>query len=233
MGQASSGFIYLPEGEGPFPAVVLMHGCSGLVPAVNKGLSSHANFLVKNGYAALILDSFSQRGNSGGSVCDSHFELQKARFYRKLDAYNALQHLQKLPNIDGRNIFLMGQSNGGSAALGVAKKNQYPKIPNELNFSAIAAFYPWCGAIPRESRVPILILGGDKDDWTPTGECEYIKNNSDLGKPYNLIVYEGAHHSFDLFIPLQTYSGHTVGGNSKAREDSKQQMLEWFERFRI
>ena len=232
MGATISGTFFKPEGDGPFPTVVLMHGCSGLNRFVSRGLKSHASFLVENGYAALILDSFTSRGKSGGFICTSNSELARARFYRKVDAYNTLRHLKSLPYVDSNNIFLMGQSNGGSVALKVASQQQYPKIPDDLSFRGIVAFYPWCEALPKKLRTPVLVLGGAKDDWTPLGSCLYAKKR-DLGKPYQVVKYKNAHHSFDLFISVQSYRGHTVGGNAEAREDSKIQMLKWFERFRI
>src|SRR5210317_2125768 len=87
MGAVISGAVIKPGGTGPFPTVILMHGCSGLEPAVSIGMQSHAAYLVENGYAALILDSFSARGKSD-AVCRSYNELAKARDYRVADAYN-------------------------------------------------------------------------------------------------------------------------------------------------
>ena len=231
MGATINGSVLKPEGEGPFPTVVLMHGCSGLDPAVSIGLQNHATFLVENGYTALILDSFTSRGKSG-NVCTSYNELAKARLYRMADAYNTLDYLQSLPYVDTNNIFLMGQSNGGSVALIVASQTQYPKYQQDINFNAVVAFYPWCGALTQKLRIPVLILGGEIDDWTPLESCLVVQNH-DMGKPYKVIEYKNTHHSFDLFISVQPYSGHTVGGNADARKDSKKQMLNWFERFRI
>lgn len=231
MGATLSGSVFKPRGDGPFPTVVLMHGCSGLNHDVTISLESHASFLVRNGYAALILDSFTSRRKSGGIVCKSYDELANARYYRKADAYNALRYLRTLPYVDANNIFLMGQSNGGSVALAVAGQIQRPEIPEELNFNAVVAFYPWCGALTKRLRTPVLVLGGEKDDWTPLALCLFAQKQ-DMGKEYKVIEYKNAHHSFDLFKPVGTYNGHTVGANAKARIDSGIQMLRWFERFR-
>ena len=54
--------LYRPFGPGPFPAVVLLHGCAGV-------LDKHTGWarqLSEWGYAALIVDSFS---TGGSSVC--------------------------------------------------------------------------------------------------------------------------------------------------------------------
>lgn len=225
MGAIINGSLTSPEGVGPFPTVILMHGCSGLDRAVKIGLQSHAEYLVENGYISIILDSFTGRGMLDG-VCSSYKELAKARIYRMADAYNTLDFLQSLPYIDTDNIFLMGQSNGGSVALMLAGQSK-----NDIKIKAIVAFYPWCGALEAKLQVPLLVLGGEFDDWTPLEPC-LAAWNQNMGKPYKVIEYKNAHHSFDLFISVQSYSGHTVGGNEKAREDSRKQMLSWFETFR-
>ena len=50
--------LYTPRGSGPFPAVILMHGCGGISPNVKEW----AVWLRHEGYAAFILDSFGGRG---------------------------------------------------------------------------------------------------------------------------------------------------------------------------
>ena len=107
------GHLAFPEGNGPFPAVVLMHGCDGLSTLVKRGLQNHARYLRDNGYATMILDSFSSRGKNGGSVCTSYTELGSARFYRTFDAFNTLEYLKSQELIDANNVFLYGLSNGG------------------------------------------------------------------------------------------------------------------------
>ena len=60
-----------PDGEGPFPAVVLTHGCGGTErntqhQTVWRGLLQHAKLLKRNGYVTLIIDSFHRRGITDG-----------------------------------------------------------------------------------------------------------------------------------------------------------------------
>jgi hypothetical protein len=79
-----------PEGPGPFPAVVIMHDCSGLGPNSSGAPDRGARELVKRGYLALVPDSFSTRGHAGG-VCTnpspSRNEVSPLRRVR--DAYAA------------------------------------------------------------------------------------------------------------------------------------------------
>src|SRR5262245_25808080 len=50
--------LYTPRGAGPFPTVILMHGCGGIGPNVKEW----ATWLRHEGYAAFMLDSFGGRG---------------------------------------------------------------------------------------------------------------------------------------------------------------------------
>jgi dienelactone hydrolase len=221
--------LYKPEGAGPYPAAVLMHGCGGWQPAVRHALRIHARYLVKNGFAVLSLDSFGPRKNSGGEVCKSFRLLREARDYRTHDAFDAMRYLQAQTFVDAANIFLMGQSNGGSVAL-IAANSASSKEYNRAGtpFRAIVAYYPWCGAF-GSSRVslasPLLVLGGGKDDWVPPQDCQRTRA---VGADLEVTIYPEAAHSFDLDIMAQRYLGKLVGGDARATSDSRDKMLAFF-----
>ncbi len=226
-----SGNLVLPEGDGPFPAVVLMHGCDGLSKFVKMGIQRHARILRESGYATIILDSFSSRGKNGGGLCESDDGLSAARYYRTFDAFNTLQFLKSQDYIDDKNIFLYGLSNGGSVAIIVAGGGQQLNYPEELKFTAVAAFYPWCGMYIDHLSSPLIVLGGELDDWTPPDGCAN-QIDSVQGAEFKVIVYPDSYHSFDLPVPVQTYAGHLVGGNSKSTEAARNAMLKFFDKHR-
>jgi dienelactone hydrolase len=214
-----------PDGKGPFPAVVLMHGCGGLQPAVKRALRTHADFLVNHGFVTLILDSFGPRENGDGWVCKSFDRLMAARRYRTADALDAFEFLKSQKYVDSENIFQMGQSNGGSVAIRLAQ------LDNPV-FRASAAYYPWCGTFNRlgsnaDFTSPLIVLAGTDDDWTPIAECQNLKSTR---AEYQVIAYPGAVHSFDLEISRQTYQGHAIGYDETAAVDSRRQMTAFFYR---
>ena len=127
--------LYQPVGDGPYPAVVLMHGCGGLSQPVRQSMRTHAEYLVSHGFVALVLDSFGPRANGDGWVCETFDRLMAARRYRKDDALDALEYLQSQVIVDDANIFQMGQSNGGSVSIRLAQLD----VPV---FRASAAYYP-------------------------------------------------------------------------------------------
>src|ERR1700748_633816 len=50
-----------PSGNGPFPAVILMHGCGGINQYSLNVLTGYADHFNHLGYVTVIVDSFSQR----------------------------------------------------------------------------------------------------------------------------------------------------------------------------
>ncbi len=226
-----TGNLVLPEGEGPFPAVVLMHGCDGLSKYVKMGIQRHARVLRQSGFATIILDSFSSRGKNGGGVCVSSGELGAARYYRTFDAFNTLQYLRSQDFIDDENIFLYGLSNGGSVAIMVAGGGQQFNFPGDLKFTAVAAFYPWCGMYIDKLESPLIVLGGELDGWTPPDGC-VNQVGSVQGAEFKVIVYPDSYHSFDLPLAVQTYAGNIVGGNSESTRAARKAMLKFFQKYR-
>ncbi|MYD95048.1 MAG: alpha/beta hydrolase fold domain-containing protein [Chloroflexi bacterium] len=209
-----TGTLAAPEGPGPFPAVVLMHGCNGLDPEVRRALEDHARHLVEAGFVTLILDSLTPR-RVRPHVCNGQDSVP-ASDYRVRDAFQALQFLRSQPDVDGERVFLMGQSHGGIVALHVAAKGDVASQPLKDalggGFRAVVAYYPWCAA-PRNLDTPLLVLSGSKDNWTPPAECQRATARM-RGAPYEVIVYPGEVHSFDLLMGLEHFLGFPVGGQS-------------------
>src|SRR3954447_10825616 len=77
------GFLTRPDGPGPFPAIVHLHGCGGLPDDVKRGANSFASDrLAVWGYVTLVVDSFTRRGID--NTCSGEFAPSVA------DAYGAL-----------------------------------------------------------------------------------------------------------------------------------------------
>ncbi|WP_137701742.1 dienelactone hydrolase family protein [Marimonas lutisalis] len=223
---ALNGRLHRPSGSGRAPAVILMHGCGGWQPPVLAALEDYARFLSSNGMVVLNLDSFGPRGNSGGRVCNSYQRLAAARDYRTQDAYDALNYLKSQPFVDPDNVFLIGQSNGGSVGLIAAKASTERRYaPGRAGFRGVVALYPWCGAAGSVSlnlAAPLLVLGGERDDWVPPRDC---KRFSSRGASVHVKTYSGAAHSFDLRIPVQRYLGKLVGFNQPAATQARREIL--------
>ncbi len=125
------GYLTKPKGEGPFPAVVLLHSCLGL-PSNRQAIGT---MLAGWGYVALFVDDFSTRRL--GNTCAVDFPEGVA------DAYGALAFTAKLPFVDRTEIAAVGFSQGGDTALKLAAGRYAPAfaLPRGVAFAAAAALY--------------------------------------------------------------------------------------------
>jgi dienelactone hydrolase len=224
-----SGTLTYPAGKPPHPVVVFLPPCGGLTPPVVSSIGAHGDELRRNGFATFVLDAYSARGLMGGKACgDLAVTIIDVMVG---DAFNAGRTLQDHAKIDKKNMFLVGQSLGGAAALKVARAFDYR---HKDLFRAIAAYYPGgCNALAIgrvRLETALLVLGAGKDDWTPIMGCEIAKKAADPSQtpPFDVVVYPDALHGFDQPKERYTYKGHTLGYNAKATADSRRRLVEFF-----
>nr|WP_244429857.1 dienelactone hydrolase family protein [Rhizobium leguminosarum] len=180
------GYLSRPQGDGPFPAVVVMHGCDGMRPSVKDLWPKR---LVSWGYVVLVVDSFTTRNIQ--DTCRS--ALPDPVF----DAYGALNFLSKSSFVDTRRVALMGFAAGGSATLEATKIEGNEQLMDH-KFRAAVAYYPICAASQGDATVPTLILSGDRDNWSPAERCrKRLAGVGDDAPPIALNLYKGVYHNFD------------------------------------
>ena len=193
--------LFKPQGPGPFPAIVAMHGCSGLWSSKNATKLSprHADWgqrLTALGYVVIFPDSYGSR-DLGPQCKNGDREVEPYR-ERVEDANAARRYLQTLPYVKSDAVALLGWSNGGSTVLYTVRLKDTPK-PDSPDFRAAVAFYPGCTALADKSdwatRMPLLIVMGAADDWTPAKPCKTLAAANPDG--VKLILYPSAYHDFD------------------------------------
>ena len=176
---AIDAWLMRPEGEGPFAAVILLHGCGGLYGKGGADLAprhrDYADRFVKQGYVVLLPDSFSPRG--ADEICSHHDRIIRPFYERNRDAYGALVWLESQPFVRADRVGLLGWSNGGITVLGtVARETQSRPAGLAHDFRVAVAFYPDCRRALRSTTfappvAPLHILIGEKDDWTAAPPC--------------------------------------------------------------
>jgi dienelactone hydrolase len=265
--------ILRPSGAGPFPAIVIVHDCSGLGAHSSGSPGRWASLLAGEGYVVILPDSFAPRGFPNGVCTVSNAPSGAALaavlpLARAIDAFAALDYLRTLPYVDRDHIGIMGGSHGGSTTLAamIDAPNPLALAPRPAGavFAAAVALYPGCGAhfggwsVEREYRergavtrfigvykpvAPLLILIGEKDDWTPAPHCEAMaKASQQAGYPVSIKVYPGAYHAFDSNFPPRYVPerrnvnksdgrGATTGGDPAAWKDSILQVKAFFGRY--
>ncbi len=201
--------LFRPEGTGPFPAIVVLHGCDG----IGRHYRDWARRLVNWGYVALLVDSFTPRGHR--SVCNQGRLVPPET--RAEDAFAAKAWLATQPYVRPERIGVIGFSHGGWTVLRAVLAGDRPAPP----FAAAVAYYPGCQRTATPLVTDTLILIGGADDWTPASSCRGWAEHVDrAGHTVDLVIYPNAHHGFDSRQPPHRYAGHLVGRDDSAADAS-------------
>jgi dienelactone hydrolase len=225
-----------PEGAGPFPAVVMLHGCGGAYNAQGALNMRHQQWeraFRGAGYAVLQVDSFTTRDIK--EICTRRDRPVTAGGARRRDALAGLAWLQAQPFVRGDRVAVVGWSNGGSTTLAAMERRD--DDPADLRFRVGVAFYPGClaaGGGTFKPGGPLLIVMGDSDNWTPPAPCRpMVAEATASGQDVALHLYAGAYHDFDWpGLKLRTRTGlasaksgsATVGEDPAARADALQRV---------
>jgi dienelactone hydrolase len=235
--------LYKPDGDGPFPVVIALHGCGGLAGHSEPVLPRYRDWaeqLVKDGSAVLLPDSYGSR--ELGPQCRVKERRVLARRERVADILASRQWLVQQPWAARDRISLLGWANGASALLWAVRPQLSHNV--EPDFRSAIAFYPDCrisAGLGWSARVPILLLIGAKDDVSSPPACRQMvdgaRGRSALAR---IVVYPDAYHDFDQpNFPVHAVSGTSdaavpehghVGTDAEARADSQKRVAEWLAR---
>jgi dienelactone hydrolase len=201
------------QGDAPRPALVLLHGCSGLLNKAGRITPHYRSWtraLLQKGYVVLAVDSATPRGF--GQTCSASPDRNTMWRDRPKDAYAALQYLQAQPFVKGDHVGLIGWSQGGGVVLLTINEQSIGR-PAELkqDFRMAVSFYP--GACNEKvqskpftqvepdgwtTKIPLLMLMGEADTWTPYPPCQaFLEAAKARGDPVEIKGYPGAVHAFD------------------------------------
>src|SRR4051812_42402145 len=136
--------LFRPEGAGPFPAVVALHGCESLIARSGNIAPRFADWgdrLVAAGIAVVFPDSFGSRGLS--NQCRVRERKVRSSRERVADAVAARHWLQDQSFTLKDRVSLMGWANGGIATLWAVRMRANPK-DGMPDFRSAVAFYPGC-----------------------------------------------------------------------------------------
>src|ERR1700742_2968757 len=236
--------LFKPDGAGPFPTVIALHGCGGLngqSDQIQPRYRDWAEQLLKSGNAVLLPDSYGSR--ELGPQCRVKERRVMARRERVADITASRQWLVQQPWAAHDRISLMGWANGASALLWAIRPQDSSRNA-EPDFRSAIAFYPDCrlsSGLGWSARVPTLVLIGAKDDVSSPPACrQMVEGAHGRSALTRIVVYPSAYHDFDRpNLPVQAIDpnpdaadpekGH-VGTDAEARADSQRRVAEWLAR---
>ncbi len=215
------GYLSVPQGDGPFPAVVLIHGWTGPI----KRYAQLADNFAAEGYVALVADLYA--GRVGETIDENRalmFEMEadQAGIIRNLDA--AAAFLRNRSDVSGK-IATIGWCMGGGVALSYALGGEHHE--------ATAIFYGRMVEDPDILRTLDHEIYGTfarNDQSVPLANVEaFIKALRVAGIPNDIHIYNDVEHAFWQFVEkdpevntgpaldawqrLKSYLDRTVGSN--------------------
>jgi carboxymethylenebutenolidase len=199
----------IPEGQGPWPGVVVIHDAFGYGP----DKESINGTIAAAGYLAITPNLFA-RGGPARCITRVFRELLTKRGRSLDDILAARDHLQSMPECTGR-VGIAGFCMGGRFALVMSTKG----------FGASAPFYgtplPSNLSETLDGACPIVASFGGRDPMGIGAPARLRRILQHKGITNDIKVYPGAGHSFANKLPAQPLLRITgLGYNEAATEDA-------------
>ena len=196
-----SNFFY-PNGEGPFPVIVLSHGRGGPSIAYHK----KAEGMARNGRAAVVLDHYSARGEYGAKF-QKFPKVAEGKNWREADILDFLKTLKDNPKINSSKVVLAGWSAGAGIVLPFISHPEQMELPEGVSVVGAMLTYPYtygCYEKFESFNVPVIIHYGklDGNDENPLSGYYCWKNKiQEFNNNKFLVVfkeYDATYHGYDL-----------------------------------
>lgn len=213
------GRIFIPDGEGRFPAIIISHGYNGS----HMDFEYHCNYFMERGYLVFAYDfcGGSTRSMSTGETTHMTISSEIA------DLMAVFDMISNHEKVDASRILLFGESQGGLVTTMVAEQVKERAKAMCLFYPALCIPHDWAQKYPDLSTVPehfdfwgmelgrgfiedirqydvfeqiggfegpVLIIHGDKD---PVVDCSYSQRAIQKYKNAKVHIIEGQGHGFD------------------------------------
>ena len=203
------GNLFLPEGEGPWPVVIVVPGSLGVAPShVAKAV-----YLTQAQIAACVIDPFGARGVTSTVANQAQYSFAASAW----DVLATADLLAARPDIDEMRIGAQGHSRGGSAILSAACMARLVKDGAQPLVGVYAA-YPWSGQQfkrPEVGRAIVRSVIGDRDEWCLPQQVQgHMQAIRLTGGEASCRIFPGTHHSFDRDTPIEMIADASVAPNA-------------------
>lgn len=188
-------FTARPDGEGPFPAVVVIQEVLG----VNDNIQGIATRLAEAGFFAAAPELFHREPKTTFSFPELQDAMAAAMRLTEeglvADLNDAAAAIRARPEVKKGRLGIVGFCLGGRVALVAAAHTPH--------FGAVASFYGSRIAGTKlvdevaKLEIPIRIFYGGSDPWIPVEQPRAIAARlAELGSHAELVVYDQAGHGF-------------------------------------
>lgn len=207
-------FVAKPQGEGPFPVVIMIHEFFGL----NESIIGKAKGLADEGYLVVAPDTF--RGSTTSWIPRAIYQVIKTKPEQiNQDLDTVFAWLESQPIVKADRIGVMGFCYGGRASLGYSLHNG--------RLAATVIFYGSPETDPdvlRSLPAPVLGIFGGADRSIPLNDVQAFEAAlNQVGIPNEITIYEGQPHAF--VTDIESIRAGGVQGHAW------EQMLNFLERY--
>lgn len=205
------GYLAMPEGNGPFHAVIAIQEWWGLVGHIKDV----ADRLAAQGFVTLAPDLYHGKvATEPDEARKLVMALDRARAIAEIDA--AAKYLRSLELVQPKKVGIVGWCMGGGLALSAAAHS------NQID--AVVCFYgrPLEAADTAKLKAPVLALYGELDAGIPQSIVQtFDKELEKAGVAHYIHTYAGAHHAF-------FNDGRAESYHPEAAQDAWGRTLAWF-----
>jgi dienelactone hydrolase len=195
-----------PPGDGPFPAVLILHGTHGFA----RQYVDWAQDLARGGFVAVAACWFAGGGGAGVDdvtppmPCPKLPSLGSGEYPHTVQAVDALvQATRALPGVRADRLALVGHSRGAGATQEYLLAGG--RVQAAVLHSSGYALRPWNRA--AEFSVPILIMHGTADSFSentkPGFARQFEMGLRENGKPVETAYCDGCGHNTFFTDPAQ------------------------------
>jgi carboxymethylenebutenolidase len=182
------GMLYAPEGNGPFPALVVIHEYWGL----NDWVKEQAAKLADQGYVTLAVDLY--RGKVATTPEEAHEIMRGVPEDRAArDLHAAVEFLQSQANVKKDRVGSIGWCMGGGYSLNVAL-HEPSLAATVINYGHLATDADSL----RKINAAILGIFGGQDRGIPVDDVKKFEQTlKQQGKKVEIVIYPDAGHTFE------------------------------------
>jgi carboxymethylenebutenolidase len=180
-------YVAKPQGDGPFPTVIMIHEFYGL----NESILSKADLLAEQGYLVIAPDTF--RGSTTTWIPRAIYQVISTKpedVNADLDSVYAW--LESQPDVDSSRVAIAGFCYGGRTSLVYSLHNNH--------LAATVVFYGSPETDPNVLKAlpgPLLGIFGGADQSIPVEDVNAFEEAlAEAGVTHEITVYDGQPHAF-------------------------------------
>lgn len=189
-GVSLQGYYTQPAGEGPFPALLMVHEFFGL----NEDIIKKADLLAEQGYAVLAADAY--RGNTTRLIPRAIWLVISTPAERvSADLQSAFRYLADQSQVDAQRIGTVGFCFGGTQVMRLA--TVLPDVAATVIFYGSGPITDPAGLGVMDQGGPVLGIYGENDQSIPVDEVRGFERAMQArGVENQVTIYPGVGHAF-------------------------------------